>query len=106
MSTIESIRALGPHRATLLQSIAALDYAQAAADQQRVYIETLNSSLVSVEKDSRYLDVKMRIEKNDADEMKNSFSRRLAYKLTGQKAKFEARASKEERYLESDGHDD
>lgn len=97
MSTIESIQALGPHHASLLQTIAALDHAEAAAGQQRVYIGTLNWSLYSIEQDLEELDEKLRIEKQDADDIKNSFSRRLAYKMTGQRAKFEARASKEER---------
>ncbi|KAJ7607339.1 hypothetical protein FB45DRAFT_1040309 [Roridomyces roridus] len=86
----------------LLDTIAALDYVPSALRQQKELISGFKAQRQQTALTIAVLEKKTKKERKEHEALRDSTARRLAHKLTGQKDKFQAKASKEEReYVEA-----
>ena len=86
----------------LLSTLAETDYAPSAIQQNNTYINSLKDEIKELERVINLLQVRTAYEKADHEKYRNSTMRRLAYKIGGQKEKFESKAEKEEKeYFEA-----
>lgn len=88
----------------LLKTLSETDYAPPALAQQSVYISSLQKELSELDKRIKHLETITKTELNDHEKYRDSTMKRFTYRLGGKKgqAKFEAKASKEEReYFEA-----
>ncbi|KAJ7271079.1 hypothetical protein C8J57DRAFT_1603391 [Mycena rebaudengoi] len=93
MSVPDAVLKQAPYHAQLLESIAELDYVPPALVQQDAFVKSL---------EEQALKKQTKKERKEHEALHNSTARRLTYKLTGNKDRFEAKASKEEReYVEA-----
>lgn len=91
--------ALSAEHSEILTALASLDYAPPALRQQDVYVRDLTERLSALKKRLVQLEARTKKEKKEADELSGSHARKLAYKISGKSAKFEEKASKEQRYV-------
>lgn len=82
-----------------MAAIAELDYIPSAVSQQTAYLKDLEVQLRRSEEKLKKLAETTKKERKEHEALRDSTARRLAHKLTGRREKFEARASKEERYV-------
>ncbi|EON63221.1 hypothetical protein W97_02448 [Coniosporium apollinis CBS 100218] len=88
----------------LLKTLSETDYAPPALAQQSVYISNLQKELSELDKRIKHLETITKTELKDHEKYRDSTMKRFTYRLGGKKgqAKFEAKASKEEReYFEA-----
>ncbi|KAF7307876.1 hypothetical protein MKEN_01148100 [Mycena kentingensis (nom. inval.)] len=102
MSTDDTIRQNAAYHATLLSSIAALDYVPSALQHQCRLVGNLQQQLRDTDAAIKSLEKKTKKERKEHESIRDSTARRLAAKLTGRKEKFEKKQEKEEReYVEA-----
>ncbi|KAH6839490.1 hypothetical protein B0I37DRAFT_394035 [Chaetomium sp. MPI-CAGE-AT-0009] len=97
MSSLETtIQQAAAKNTELLRVLSETDHAPPALEQQKRLIADLES--VAAESDRRlvHMEAKRKKEFGDHETYRDSVLRRFAFKATGQRAKFEARAQKEE----------
>ncbi|KAJ7582317.1 hypothetical protein C8J56DRAFT_957499 [Mycena floridula] len=97
MTTTEAIIHNASYHSTLLSSISALDYVPAALKQQRDHIANLAADLAAASKKLETLTKKTKKERKEHEDLRDSVARKFAYRITGKKDRFEAKATKEER---------
>ena len=90
------LNAASRHR-ELLQTLTDLDYAPSALQQSKSHLKKINRQLRSLDAEVENLTDKTRKEKKEHEDLRDSMARRIAYKLTGKKEKFQSKAEKEER---------
>jgi hypothetical protein len=98
MDITAAVQSNAPYHAQLLAAIAELDYVPPALTQQESYIAGLEEEAKRAGAKIKALEWKTRKERKEHEDLRDSSARRLAAKLTGRKEKFEAKASKEERW--------
>lgn len=101
MNAEEAIVANAEHHAKLLQTIAGLEYVPAATKQQTVYIADLEAQLRGSGARIAACAQKTAKERREHEALKNATGKRLAHKLLGKKEQYEAKESKEERWVMS-----
>ncbi|KAF8628561.1 hypothetical protein AX17_005957 [Amanita inopinata Kibby_2008] len=98
----ETIVATASYQAKLASSISELDDAPGALSQQSSYVAEVETKFEESVKKLQVLAAKTKKAKKVHEGWRDSTARKLAHKLTGQKGKFAARDSKEEReYIEA-----
>lgn len=97
MATRGIILSAAAHNDELLTILGETDYALSALRQTTAYIAELQSQVVAEEKNVKKAVLKLQKEQSEHEMYRDSRVRRLAYKMSGQKGKFEAKAEKEER---------
>lgn len=95
----ERIAAAGPRNAQILAVLSDTDYAPAALGQQLAFIADLQASIKQIDSNLTALDARVQKELKDHEKYRDSTVKRFAHKVGGKKsqAKFEEKASKEER---------
>lgn len=97
MSSLETaIPQAAAKNAELLRVLSETDYAAPALEQQKQLITELESAASASDKRHSILDIKRVMEFGEHKEYRDSVVRRFAFKATGRRAQFEARAQKEE----------
>jgi hypothetical protein len=98
MTTIlDQINNAAPRNRELLQILSDTDHAPPALEQQKRYIDDLNTQLSQVQSRLKALETTRDKELKDHEKYRDSVMKRFAYKATGQKDKFAAKAEKEEK---------
>ncbi len=97
MSTKERIISFAAKNEELLRALAQTDYAPSALHQVNTYIRDVESQIATETRNISDLGRKVDQELHDHEKYRDSRMKRLAYKMSGQKEKFEAKAEKEER---------
>ena len=97
MSTQERIISSASQNEELLQALSETDYASSALNQTNAYIRDIESQIATETKTLSALTKRVNEELHDHEKYRDSRMRRLAYKMSGKKEKFEATAEKEER---------
>jgi uncharacterized membrane protein len=97
MATTEHILLTAARQLQLVKSIQELDNAPTALSQQTSHLTDLRSQLASIEKRLAKLTQKTESQRKEHESLRDSTTRRIAFKLVGQKGKFESKAEKEER---------
>jgi uncharacterized coiled-coil protein SlyX len=97
MSTKERIVSFASKNEELLRALAETDYAPSALHQVSAYINDVESQIATETRNISTLARKVDQELHDHEKYRDSRMKRLAYKMGGQKEKFEAKAEKEER---------
>ena len=86
----------------LLKTLQETDYASAAIQQNRAYLNTLNKQVKESESRLHQLDISRRKEQKDHEKYRDSTMKRLAFKLSGKGEAFTQKQAKEEReFLEA-----
>jgi hypothetical protein len=102
MSTHDKITAAATKNEQILKALAETDYASSALQQLSTYLADLQSQLSQTDDSIKKLTAKRTSELKDHAKYQNSTVRRFAYRLSGKKEEFEAKAEKEEReYFEA-----
>jgi hypothetical protein len=96
-STTQQIKNFGDKYAELLHGIAELDYAPSALEQSSTYLLSLTKEKTEAEARLKKYLKKTNKEREEHLDLQKSITRKWANKLVGRGAKFEERASKEER---------
>lgn len=98
MSTlISTIVENADYHANLLKSIAELEYAPTAFNQQTEYIAGLTQQLRNTEQKVKELGKDTKKQRKEHEELRDSVARKFVYRMTGRREKFTEKASKEER---------
>lgn len=98
MASIEAqIQEASSKNAELLAILTRTDYAKPALKQQNDYIHDLESASAANKQHVSKLTAALAKEQKDHEKYKDSVMKRFAFRATGQKEKFAARAEKEER---------
>jgi hypothetical protein len=97
MATKDIILAAAARNRELLTILGDTDYAPSALRQTTAYIAELQNQLAAEEKNVKKAILKLQKEQSEHEMYRDSRIKRLAYKVSGQKEKFEAKAEKEER---------
>ncbi|KAK6544292.1 hypothetical protein TWF694_000992 [Orbilia ellipsospora] len=88
--------------ASLISQIAALEHAPPTLEQQHAYLQDLKANLLDLKKELVKLRAFTSKERKEHQDLRDSFARRYAHKLTGRSEKFVSKIEKEEReYLEA-----
>ncbi|KAG5633829.1 hypothetical protein DXG03_006618, partial [Asterophora parasitica] len=87
------------YHSRIMGGIAELDYVPSALSHQNTYVKDLENQLKQSEATLKNLSEKTTKERREHASLRDSTARRLAHKLTGRREKFEAKESKEERYV-------
>jgi hypothetical protein len=95
----EAIVSNANYHTRLLQTISDHEYVPAARKQQMTYVEDLRRELNNKKALVTELEKTTAKERKDHATLRDSTSRRFAHKIMGKKEKYEARESKEERYV-------
>jgi hypothetical protein len=98
MTTTQAITENAAYHAELLASIAELDYAPSALDQQEKYLADLKQQRVKIQKDVERLTKITKKERKEHESLRDSVGKKFMYRIAGKKEKFEAQATKEEKY--------
>jgi len=97
MDTPETIIANAEYHATLLKTIAELDYVPQARKNQEAYIKDLENQVSKNDKHIKQLAEKTKKERKEHEVLRDSTARRFAHKMVGKKEQYAAKESKEER---------
>lgn len=102
VSTNERILAASDQNTAILQTLAETEYASSALAQATSYHKDLLEELKVRESALRKLKSSLAKEQREHEEYRDSTMKRLAYRMSGKKEKFNSKAEKEEReYLEA-----
>ena len=101
MDTTEAIVANASYHTRLLGITAELEYIPSARRQQASYVKDLDKGITKADKQVNELAQKTKKERKEYQALRDSTARRFAHLVVGQKQKFEAKASKEERCVPS-----
>src|SRR5436305_12230271 len=85
MNIHDRITAAAANERQLYASLAEIDYAPSALQQQMEYIADLQTKLEEAEARIEMLTAKTSKERHEYEKLRDGMARRLAYKLTGQK---------------------
>ncbi|KAI0109686.1 hypothetical protein GGR51DRAFT_558378 [Nemania sp. FL0031] len=96
-SITDRLQSAAPRNEQLLDILSQTDNAPSALEQQRRYIQDLDNQLEDVKKRIAALERDRSKEHKDHEKYRDSVMKRWAYKVTGNKEKFAAKAEKEER---------
>lgn len=91
------VQSLSSQHSSILSALAQLDYAPPAFERQAAYVQDVADQLAVVTTALVGLKHKTAKEKREADDLKGSLGRGPGYRLTGRKAEFEEKATKEQR---------
>ena len=97
MATTDIILAAAARNDELITILGETDYAQSALQQSTAYIAELQIQMAAEEKNVKKAVLKLQKEQSEHEMYRDSHVKRLAYRMTGNKEKFEAKAEKEER---------
>lgn len=98
MESIQSkIQAAATRNSELLQTLSETDYAKPALEQQTRYVADLENQIRQLDTSLKTLEDKRKKELKDHEKYRDSVMKRFAYKVGRKEAKFNERASKEER---------
>jgi chromosome segregation ATPase len=97
MTTEHIILSAAARNDDLIRILGETDYAPSALRQTTVYVKELQSQIAAEEKNVKVLGYKLQKEQSEHEAYRDSRMKRLAYKMSGQKEKFAAKAEKEER---------
>ncbi|KAK4161162.1 hypothetical protein QBC43DRAFT_324210 [Cladorrhinum sp. PSN259] len=96
MTVQDQIRQASAKNTELLRILTETDHAKPALEQQRRLVADLEREVAESDKRVAAVDRKRKKEFKDHEKYRDSVLRRFAYKATGQKEKFAAKAAKEE----------
>ena len=96
-SALSKIQAAVPRNQELLQILSATDFAPAALQEHKRYMTDLENEIKTVDKKIKSLETKRKQELKDHEKYRDSVMKRFAYKVGRKEAKFNEKASKEER---------
>jgi hypothetical protein len=99
MATTQAITENAAYHAELLASIAELDYTPSALDQQGKYLADLKQQRANIQKEVERLTKITKKERKEHESLRDSVARKFMYRVAGKKEKFEAQATKEEKYF-------
>src|SRR5277367_5761487 len=97
MATKDIILAAIARNDELITILGETDYAQSALQQSTAYVAELQTQMAAEEKNVKKAVLKLQKEQSEHEMYRDSHVKRLAYRMTGNKGKFEAKAEKEER---------
>ena len=97
MATIDIILSAVARHERLITILGETDYGQSASKQLTTHIAELEAQIIIEEKNVKRAVLKLQKEQSEHEMYRDSHVRRLAYRVTGMKGKFEAKAEKEER---------
>ncbi|KAI8629397.1 hypothetical protein F5Y19DRAFT_80507 [Xylariaceae sp. FL1651] len=104
-SITDQLQSAAPRNKQLLEVLSQTDHAPPALEQQKRYVQDLDQQLSDVQKRKQSLELARRKELNDHEKYRDSIMKRWAYKVSGNKEKFAAKAEKEEKeYFEALQH--
>lgn len=95
-SITEKLQRAAPRNKKLLQILSETDHAPSALEQQKRYIQDLDVQIKDVKKRVSHLGQERSKEQKDHEKYRDSVMKRWAYKVSGNKEKFAAKAEKEE----------
>lgn len=98
--TAPLIRENASYHTQIMNAISELDYIPSAVSNQAAYLKDLEVQLQRSDAKLKKLAQTTKKERKEHESLRDSTARRLAHKLTGRREKFEARESKEERYVQ------
>ena len=98
-STPEVILQNASYHSHILSAIAELDYIPSAVSQQVAYVKDLEAQLQRSAEKLKKLAAATKKEREEHIHIRDSSVLRLAHTLVGKKAKYEEKASKEERFV-------
>lgn len=96
-SIAEQIRSAAARNSELLSILHDTDHAPAALEQQNKFLDDLRVELKKVNDDLRRLELARKKELREHEDYRDSVMKRFAYRVSGKKEKFAARAEKEEK---------
>lgn len=98
MDSVQSkIQAAAPRNQELIQILAETDYAKPAHEQQKRYIADVENEIKQLDTRIKQLEETRKKELKDHEKYRDSVMKRFAYKVSRKEAKFNERASKEEK---------
>jgi len=99
MDAQEAIVANADYHTRLLKTIAELEYVPSAKKHQQAYIKDLENEVANSQSRILKLAEKTKKERKEHEALRDSTGRRFAHKLLGKKEQYEAKESKEERFV-------
>lgn len=99
MDTEEAIIANAEHHTKLLKTIADLEYVPSAKRQQDSYLSDLVGQLIDCNRRIEVYAQKTAKERKEHEALRDSTGKRLAHRLIGKRQQYEAKESKEERWV-------
>jgi hypothetical protein len=97
MATKDIILAAVARNDQVITILGETDYAPSALQQSTAYVTELQTQMAAEEKNVKKAVLKLQKEQSEHEMYRDSHVKRLAYRMTGNKGKFEAKAEKEER---------
>jgi hypothetical protein len=97
MATKDIILSAVARNDQLITTLGETDYAPTALQQSTTYVAELQTQMAAEEKNVKKAVLKLQKEQSEHEMYRDSHVKRLAYRMTGNKGKFEAKAEKEER---------
>jgi len=94
MATKDIILAAIARNDELITILGETDYAQSALQQSTAYVAELQTQMAAEEKNVKKAVLKLQKEQSEHEMYRDSHVKRLAYRMTGNKGKFEAKAEK------------